>query len=70
MYTIFRCRKHFYAFHVWGKCIALVVMIQHFSFTFSHFFDFATQLFSTPIMSSKLRYLWSSAFYRAPTEDG
>jgi len=30
-------------------------MMQHFSFTFFPFFDFATQLLSTPIMSSNLR---------------
>jgi len=30
-------------------------MIQHFSFTFFPFFDFATQLFSTPFTSSNLR---------------
>jgi len=30
-------------------------MIQHFSFTFFPFFDFATQLFSTPATSSNLR---------------
>ena len=29
-------------------------MIQHFSFTFFPFFDFATQLFSTPDTSSNL----------------
>jgi len=30
-------------------------MIQHFSFTFFPFFDFATQLFFTPVTSSNLR---------------
>jgi len=30
-------------------------MIQHFSFTFFPFFDFATQLFSTPVTSLNLR---------------
>jgi len=30
-------------------------MIQHFSFTIFPFFDFATQLFSTPSTSSNLR---------------
>ena len=64
MYTIFRCRKHFYAFHVWGKCIALVVMIQHFSFTFSHFFAFATQLFPLRLCHQ------SSAIYGAPPFTG
>jgi len=45
-------------------------MIQHFSFTFVPFFDFAMQFFSTPVMSSNLRtklhYLRRSAFYRIP----
>jgi len=30
-------------------------MIQHFSFTFFLFFDFAIQLFSTPVASSNVR---------------
>jgi len=30
-------------------------MMQHFSFTFFPFYDFATQLFSTPVTSSNLR---------------
>jgi len=32
-----------------------VAMIQHFSFTFFPFFDFAAQPFSTPVTSSNLR---------------
>jgi len=47
-----------------------VAMMQHFSLTFIPFFDFATQLFSTPLrhqtFATKLRYLRSSAFYRQP----
>jgi len=30
-------------------------MIQHLSFTFFHFFAFATQLFSTPVISLNFR---------------
>jgi len=46
---------NFHAFHVWEKHIVYeVAMIQHFSFTFFHFFGLATQLFSTPVTSSNL----------------
>jgi len=47
-------------------------MIQHLSFTF--FYNFATQLFSTPVRHHtsttklKLRSLRSSAFYRQPKQ--
>jgi len=40
---------------MFGGNAYLVAMIQHFSFTFFHFFDFAMQLFSTPVTSSNLR---------------
>jgi len=46
-------------------------MIQPLSFTF---FAFATQLFSTPVTSlklrNKLRYLRSAAFHRQPSIAG
>ena len=47
MYKIFNI-ANFHVFHAW-------TMIQHFSFTFFPFFDFAMQLFSTPVTSSNLR---------------
>jgi len=51
---------------MFGGSAYLFAIVQYFSFAFFPFIPFATQLFSTPVMSSKLRYLRSSAFFRAP----
>jgi len=39
---------------MYGGSAYKVAMVQHFSFTFLPFFAFATQLFSTLVMSSNL----------------
>jgi len=51
---------------MFGGSAYLFAIVQYFSFAFFPFIPFATQLFSTPVMSSKLRYLRSSAFFRVP----
>jgi len=51
---------------MFGVRASLFAIVKYFSFAF---FPFATQLFSTSVTSSNLRYLRSSAFYRAPSKN-
>jgi len=64
MYKIFKHRKH-----PCIRCLGKRIFICNnkiFFVCFFTFVPFATQLFSTPVTSSNLRNLRSSAFYRAP----
>ena len=53
-------------YYMFGGSAYLFLIIKYFSFAFFLLIPFATQLFSTPVMSSNLRILRSSTFCKQP----